>query len=793
MKSPKPKSTELLEEPTNLRSDPVTPVTPTEVMDEETIKSYKINAQFFKSVALLKNRIPKPPEDKPIRKVKVRKVPAATVKNQEQKAQKKVFIAKPIKENEEEHVVLRSPPVSPIKRNTLKTYEILGTVEDFVCEASKQNHIVTLHSDNENEHQTKERSGTKNTQKDISKDEAHALVNWKKQMKERRKQQKHLSKQMMVDEDMLLINQSDDYRSIQEGRTIIDRAMPSKNYGKGYRIGSEFWKQVESIGGDDGISITLNQTEKGLAPPIEHIHRPTHIKSEMGTMWGQTKRVQSVHYPWERSSYLEERKSQLEDIIQELDPYQPDMEGLEVIGRAIQSELNGDVDDETMMENNKFDDIEHNASKEVVVTDNDPLSQFEDVIVQPIFGPCLLINGHTSCWEGTYNSMNESLEGLTIRLLFESSIGESSSSSVDMTNNGTTAVHYLWRKPSESDCFGLKRNKPIKRFYFNICNGIILPGETKTIPFFFKSLNAGIFKETWLLETRPVLLAGKKIEVILKGVATKEDDFAEERKLIEKNLLNRQNKQMIDRIVKDILLGIETPPRPSTPDSAYITEEAIFTNQNEKVKFSRDIVERLKSFYGENGTDQPSWDLSLNTLVKHALINPEEEERENLLEKLNTEVCSLYEQAAAGVDKNKYDSCYQIICEHLDTISFKSSKLRTFYCLPEKEFVVQQDASSKKLKKPIVEAQTRSRADSRGKKDRPGSPKRNTPMKEKAAKDKVDNTIVKPDSNDLLQVQPMVTVDVTDPAYNKYKQQFHLQVYNSIMDMAASIDTILSS
>lgn len=53
-------------------------------------------------------------------------------------------------------------PVSPNKRNTLKTYEILGTVKDYVCEASKQNHMVTLHSDNENEHQTKERSGRKN-------------------------------------------------------------------------------------------------------------------------------------------------------------------------------------------------------------------------------------------------------------------------------------------------------------------------------------------------------------------------------------------------------------------------------------------------------------------------------------------------------------------------------------------------------------------------------------------------------------------------------------------------------
>lgn len=44
------------------------------------------------------------------------------------------------------------------------------------------------------------------------------------------------------------MNQGDAYRIKQEVRHVIDRSIPAVDYGKGYRVGSEFWNQRPLIG-----------------------------------------------------------------------------------------------------------------------------------------------------------------------------------------------------------------------------------------------------------------------------------------------------------------------------------------------------------------------------------------------------------------------------------------------------------------------------------------------------------------------------------------------------------------
>ena len=53
--------------------------------------------------------------------------------------------------------------------------------------------------------------------------------------------------------------------------------------------------------------------------------------------------------------------------------------------------------------------------------------------------------------------------------------------------------------------------------------GVLLPGQRLEFPFIFKSPNAGIFVETWSLQTGPVLNRGRPITVTLKGVAFQDD------------------------------------------------------------------------------------------------------------------------------------------------------------------------------------------------------------------------------------------------------------------------------
>lgn len=62
---------------------------------------------------------------------------------------------------------------------------------------------------------------------------------------------------------------------------------------------------------------------------------------------------------------------------------------------------------------------------------------------------------------------------------------------------------------------------------------MILPGETKTFTFFFKSENAGIFREFWEFVTHPTLLGGAVLQVNLHAVSLAQDIYRDDRILLE--------------------------------------------------------------------------------------------------------------------------------------------------------------------------------------------------------------------------------------------------------------------
>lgn len=65
------------------------------------------------------------------------------------------------------------------------------------------------------------------------------------------------------------------------------------------------------------------------------------------------------------------------------------------------------------------------------------------------------------------------------------------------------------------------------------CSGVLLPGQKLSFPFVFKSPNAGVFTETWALQTGPVLAGGRGIRVTLRAVAFQEDTNADKRDELE--------------------------------------------------------------------------------------------------------------------------------------------------------------------------------------------------------------------------------------------------------------------
>lgn len=57
---------------------------------------------------------------------------------------------------------------------------------------------------------------------------------------------------------------------------------------------------------------------------IKYLHKITCIAfCSAGIEWSNTQRSTSVHYPWRKSTYLQERTRQLQPALRELDPHQP--------------------------------------------------------------------------------------------------------------------------------------------------------------------------------------------------------------------------------------------------------------------------------------------------------------------------------------------------------------------------------------------------------------------------------------------------------------------------------------
>ncbi|EDO31470.1 predicted protein [Nematostella vectensis] len=424
--------------------------------------------------------------------------------------------------------------------------------------------------------------------------ESNALNNWQQQMLQRKRQQNHLSALLQTSTDMLVMNQSEDYRKNQEQRHVIDRAIPSVDYGKGYRVGSEFWKQVEQIGNDEtGITMTLTQTERGYPPPIEHISKPITIKNEMGIEWSSTHRKAAVHYPWQASGFLQERKEQLNSVMNEIDPHQPYMDELEVVGgRELPHQSKHAMSTVPEEEEPMAEQSPHLR---------DPLASYADVIPQPIFGPSLTIDGQTAQWTGS-STNGLGRVGVASRVTFEANTGERVVSLLHICNDGTTAIYFSWKRVPKANTLGTKLAGRTQRFYFDTNSGVILPGETLKFPFIFKSLNAGIFSENWELLTEPVLCGGGAIRVCLRGIAIEEDVYADARREIEKELAHREAIEAAARILQEILDGVRTPERSRSPVDAYIT-----------MHFQDEAVQSLKEIFVEVEPGA-EWDLSVGGL-----------------------------------------------------------------------------------------------------------------------------------------------------------------------------------
>lgn len=552
---------------------------------------------------------------------------------------------------------------------------------------------------------------------DLAGEESAALRNWERQMAERKRQQGYISKLLHRPPSELVMNAGEQERTLHEEKHLIDRAIPFYDYGKGYRAGSEFWKQAGRIGDEDsGIHATLTQTEKGYPPPMEHVGHSRLARTERGLDWVPTTPTRggpgsSRRYPW-KGPFYERRTTELREVMEELDPHLPDFDRLEVIGRSAAGGAGGAGGHATVRSRPTTavtPSVTTRPSRPSTSLTSaaggerrGPESASRDDRQAPdgplVVGPSLLFGGQPARWLGDPASYQDTV-GIEARVILETPAGKPTSQCLNIENDGSTVLFYRWKKLPKANPFGLVQDNP-RRFYFDTGSGALLPGESLHFPFIFKSDKPGLFAEQWQLETTPVVCGGARLVVTLRGIAVQEDATAGKRTELEARLRRQTAARIVAALLDEILDGIQAPDRPMTPIDAYITEQEVFLRRNPRLSCTTDTLNLLKRLHkdteaaaaapsGASPAEPPvEWDLSVSSLRDRILSL--EEDRQAKREDLSGRLFAAVNRVSFGVDlpgselrARQHLLCYGVVLETMDKIYNDWFHQRVIRKLPE--------------------------------------------------------------------------------------------------------------
>ncbi|XP_039571753.1 MYCBP-associated protein isoform X1 [Passer montanus] len=617
----------------------------------------------------------------------------------------------------------RGPLTFPVPRQfedgceEILPHHILGSLQELKMEAlAKRNTqladaIKVPHPDVTAAALEEEHGGEKKeTSHQAQLAEHKAFQNWNHHMAMRKKQEKHLGEILHKPENELLMNMSDNYRQIQEERDLIDRSLPALFPGKGYRVGSEFWSLPEQIGDDlTGLTLTLTQTERGHPEPLTHVGKPRTIQRETGVK--PPKKI-PCHLNWDKSLFLKHRRQELKSLLEELGFYKPDLEGLEVIGKG---QPFTSVSAEAFL---------HTAISEEIEILSDPLGDSFTVDPEAEKVPSLVFCGQPARWIKGITSCREI--GIAARLTFETLASEKAESFLTVTNDGIASIWYNWMRLPQQIPSRETRGRRVPCFYFDTRPGVILPGETRTFSFIFKSERAGIFSEPWEFRTHPLLLGGALLQVTLWGIAVYEDKLADFREKLENELAAREGASIVKESLNELLKQVRTPERTPSPVDSCVTEEELFHRKNPELHYQHQVIKQLHKLwrqhltvleeevpldqrstaedveYQESILEPPSvqsteeeeagssgWNLSIEDFKQAIMSISGKEQREEALAQLNKAALELCVEQRPTQSDLLYPLCLQLWRGAIDGLVCHSLRLRSVLGLIKKDIYVE--------------------------------------------------------------------------------------------------------
>ena len=227
-------------------------------------------------------------------------------------------------------------------------------------------------------------------------------------------------------------------------------------------------------------------------------------------------------------------------------------------------------------------------------------------------------------------------------LFMKNYCGKSQSQDLYVTNTGTTAVIYEWKKFLREDHIKSKKSDGIRRVFCHHAQGILQPSETKRFVFTFSSSKPGFFTEEWDLLTDP-LLKTPIPQVIVTGWAYEDDLYAADRFYMEEELNKRAVVHSAEEVISDIVRSVRTPtpPPPDLEDPKQCQEQFEYRNLQYGVWYTPEVVELINQLQEKvtphlKPEDQVlDWDLQIDLLKKMIGKVTNQRKRNNFEERLD--------------------------------------------------------------------------------------------------------------------------------------------------------------
>lgn len=422
------------------------------------------------------------------------------------------------------------------------------------------------------------------------------LINWKKWLNERKLQVEKIIKKTNKQSSNVLMNRSENYRQIKERQKIIEY---SKFFDKDDELrggDTKFWKippKLKSVQNLGDCFATLPMSERFNINCMTYTGSPGFILDEKGIVEEKS--------TWMKSEYLQGKDiSLVEDFI-------PELNELGVRGIKIKNS------ESKMIKNEIFHDEE--VLEEIVVIKTECVLQIEEILL---------------------NEKEKVNKNLEINLIVEEMIGKIE---INFWNFGQKAIDFELI-PSTIEFPELPKLLKNKQVFFYNKNLIrIIPGQNLIVPIIFQSEIEGIFTDRLILRSDPEFFEENCHLIInLFGMKTTDENFE-----FEKEINSKIVKKEIEIIFSEILNKVFSTPDFQIKFSDYLSEEELFQleNQDPKLFFNYENVEKLKSIFKQISEPNENWDLRTSTLRTKILEVEEENERKMFFEDFKRIFCEL--------------------------------------------------------------------------------------------------------------------------------------------------------